>query len=154
MRCPGVCGMLLLAALVCGCGGESDAPSLVAATGTVLYNDKPISGADVTFMVEGSPIASGTTNAEGKFTISTGGRPGAPIGKAKVGITKAAATAAGGGDMKPEDLMKMSTENMGKTVEPPKPELPVNYGTPESSGLTAELDKDGTKNVFEFRLVD
>ena len=78
MRCRWTFGLLCSASLLAGCGGESDAPNLVAATGSVFYKDKPIAGANVTFMVEKAPLAMGTTNAEGKFVISTGGRPGAP----------------------------------------------------------------------------
>lgn len=144
----------VVASLICGCGGVSDEPDLVAATGTVLYNDSPVSGATVTFIVENAPIATGLTNAEGKFVMSTGGRPGAPLGNAKVGIAKSSSVAAMAGDPKPEDMMKMAAENMGKNVQAPPPEVPLKYGKPEGSGLTATLDKDGSKNVFEFRLVD
>ncbi|MEJ7592318.1 MAG: hypothetical protein WKF77_12275 [Planctomycetaceae bacterium] len=149
--------MILASVFLAGCsGGESDAPNLVAANGTVLYKDQPIAGATVTFVVEKSPLATGTTNAEGKFTITTGGRPGAPLGNAKVGVSKAApAVSAMGGEMKPEDLVKMSAESMktgGAAVA--EPEIPIKYGNPETSGLTAVLDADGSKNVFEFRLQD
>ncbi len=146
-----------LSCLVClvalaGCGGSSDAPSLVAASGTVFYKDAPISGAVVTFEVEKAPLAVGTTNPEGKFTITTGGRPGAPLGTAKVGIIKAGAqkdmTA-----MKPEDMRKMQMESGGNTPMA-EPEIPLKYGDPQKSGLTAALDADGAKNVFEFRLQD
>lgn len=154
MRQLGSLAVLMLALFVGGCGGVSDEPDLVAATGTVFYNDKPVSGATVTFVVEKSPLSTGLTNAEGKFVMTTGGRPGAPFGNAKVGIAKATSMAAMGGDPKPEDMMKMAAENMGKNTAAPAPEVPLKFGTPEGSGLTATLDKDASKNVFEFRLVD
>lgn len=154
MKFSGICWVVLLTACIGGCGGVSDAPDLVEATGTVLYNDAPVSGANVTFIVEGSPISTASTNAEGKFVMTTGGRPGAPLGNAKVGISKAPPTSVTGGEPTPEDMAKMAAANMGKSVEPPAPEVPLKYGNPAGSGLTATLDKDGAKNVFEFRLVD
>jgi len=136
-----------------GCGGASDAPRLVAASGTVFYKDAPVSGAVVTFEIEKSPIAVGTTNAEGKFTVTTGGRPGASLGAAKVGIIKAGAAEQDMTSMKPEDMKAMQMKNAGSTPMA-EPEIPVKYGDPLKSGLTADLDKDGSKNVFEFRLQD
>jgi hypothetical protein len=145
--------LLLLAAAMVGCAGSDDAPSLVAATGTVFYEDKPVAGATVTFQVENAPISTGLTNAEGKFTMTTGGRPGVPLGPAKVGIAKVTATQQDMTAMKPEDMQKMQMQNKGVTPMA-KPEIPEKYGNPEKSGLVATLDADGGKNVFEFRLVD
>lgn len=149
------CLLALSLAVFAGCsGGASDDPDLVPASGTVLYKDKPVAGADVTFVIEKSPLAMGTTNAEGKFVLTTGGRPGAPFGNAKVSVTKTASGAVGKSDPTPEDMMKMAQQTVGKKVEPPKPEIPTKYSDPSESGLTAALDKDGSKNVFEFRLQD
>lgn len=145
------CSVCLIAMI--GCGSGSDGPSLVTAGGTVFYKDAPVSGAVVTFEVEKSPIAVGTTNADGKFTITTGGRPGAPLGAAKVGITKAGAAQQDMTSMKPEDMRAMQMKGGGSTPIA-KPEIPLKYGDPGKSGLTATLDADGSKNVFEFRLQD
>lgn len=150
-------GVLAMTSVLCcwGCtGGGSDGPKLVPATGTVYYNDKPIAGATVTFMVEKSPIATGITNAEGKFVLSTGGRPGAPLGEAKVGIAKAGAAAEDRKQMTPEDMAKMAQQQMQMRTPEPKPEIPLKYGNPETSNLVASLVADGAQNVFEFRLVD
>lgn len=145
------CLFIVICLFGAGCSG-SDAPSLVPASGTVLVNDKPVADANVNFIVEGKPLAIGVTNSEGKFSITTGGRPGAPLGKAKVTISKTSSTGnASNPSMKPEDMMKMQKANNGATpgvVE----EIPGKYGVPETSGLEADLDSDGAKNVFEFRL--
>ena len=156
MRHFGFFGTICASAILAGCGGVSDNPDLVGATGTVLYKDKPVSGATVTFVIEKSPLAIGMTNEEGKFIMSTGGRQGVPLGNAKIGITKASAVVtATGGEMKPEDLAQMSEEKMTVGVtEPPAPEIPLKYANPEKSGLKTTVDPDASKNVFDFRLYD
>jgi transcriptional regulator of nitric oxide reductase len=130
--------------VLCGCGGETDAPDLVAATGSVFYQDKPISGATVTFIVQGAPIATAFTNA-------TGGRPGAPLGSAKVAIVKESASASELAGMTPQDMADMAAKGKMKLYDA-KEEIPAKYSNPDKSGLVATLDKDGDKNVFEFKL--
>ncbi len=138
-----------------GCGGgEADAPSLALVTGTVTFKGKPISGADVTFSVKGKPLAIGQTDADGKFTLTTGRRFGAPIGKAKVGISKRGENPDFKADMKPEDMAKMAKMNKGAPVKMPKPVIPLKYGDPEVSKLEADIGADGSKNVFKYDLVD
>ncbi|MEZ5944552.1 MAG: hypothetical protein R3C18_24450 [Planctomycetaceae bacterium] len=146
--------VLLASTLVLvGCGGgPSDAPTLVPATGTVYVNDEPIMGANVTFQVAGAPLATGTTNAEGKFVMTTGGRPGAPLGDAKVGIAKVTAQQQDTVNMTPDDMRNMQMDNNGTTPGLTE-EIPQKYGNPASSGLTATLSTDGAQNDFEFRLV-
>ena len=146
--------VLLAGTILAGCGGgASDAPELVAVTGTVLYKDKPVSGADLTFVVEGKPLANGSTNAEGKFIMSTGGRSGAPLGKAKVGIVKRASDGEEKPSMNPADMAKMAQQSKG-VIKMPKPEIPLKYGNPDTSKLQADISADATKNVFEYRLAD
>ena len=149
-----LCFAFLLTAVV-GCGGGETGPTLVPATGTVYYKDQPLSGAIVTFQIEGAPLATGTTNASGEFSITTGGRPGCPLGDAKVGIVKTSEEASDMMTMKPEDMQKMAEEGMASGgSQGPKNEIPTKYGNPKSSGLVATLDANGDSNVFEFRLVD
>ncbi len=138
---------------IAGCGGGAeDAPELAPATGTVYLDDKPLEGAIVTFVVEGKPLATATTDAEGKFTMTTRGEPGAPIGSAKVGIVKHAGGDAGGGneELTPEDMIKMA--EAGEIDKEVKSEVPDRYGNPETSGEQVTVDADGSKNVYEFRL--
>lgn len=146
--------LVLLICVVAGCGGGApDAPTLVSAKGTVYYKDEPLMGAVVTFAVEGAPLATGTTNALGEFTITTGGRPGCPLGDAKVGITKMTEYSVETTTMSPEQMRTMQMESKGGDAGP-KSEIPEKYGNPAGSGLVATLASDGDQNVFEFRLVD
>ena len=155
MRIQKFIAVLVAGTILGGCGGgASDAPELVAVTGTVLYKDKPVSGADLTFVVEGKPLANGSTNAEGKFIMSTGGRSGAPLGKAKVGIVKRASDGENKtSSVTPADMAKMAQQSKG-VIKMPKPEIPLKYGNHDTSKLQADISADATKNVFEYRLAD
>lgn len=151
----GVC--LAASAALAGCGGEGG-PALSPVKGVVKYNGNPVQGASVSFAYEDGQLAVGSTDASGSFTLTTNGRPGAPLGAAKVGVNKADA-AAGGQDMttmKPEDMQKMQMEMAKRGAQAnAKPALPVKYQNPAKSGLTAEVAAGGAeKNSFEFNLVD
>lgn len=142
-------------ALCAGCSGEtSKAPKLVPAKGAVKYQGKPIVAATVLFNPTDGTPAMGMTDNEGNFTVTTGGRPGALIGKHKVIITKASTGADGKSrtDMKPQDMEKMVKE--GVSFAPPKSEFPVRYTTLSGTNLEADVSADPASNVFEFNLVD
>lgn len=159
-----ICGAFAVRKLCCllgllfiiGCGGTPSGPVLVPATGTVLFKGKPISGATVSMTGEKGQLSTGFTDSEGKFRMTTGGRPGVPVGKAKVGITKAAATPTK--DVKkltPEDMLNMQKSGGGVATElVAKSEIPEKYADVDKSGLEAVVDKDGKNNVFEFVLVE
>ena len=144
-------------AVFCGCGGSSG-PVLSTVTGTVLYQNKPISGATVTMISEKGLISNGFTDKDGKFRMTTGGRAGVPVGSAKVGVVKMSAPAAAPTDlksMKPEDMARMQKAGGGVAKElTPKSEIPLKYADPAKSTLVAVVDRDGSKNVFEYILVE
>ena len=97
------------------------------------------------------------TDNDGKFRMTTGGRPGVPVGLAKVGILKMAGNAATVDikNFKPDDMKNMQISGGGVAKDlVPKSEIPAKYSKPEESKLTAAVDKDGKKNVFEFILVE
>jgi hypothetical protein len=147
--------IILFSLALTGCGqGVSDAPKLAECKGKVTYNGNPVAGANITFIVEKRPIATGTTNANGEFLMTTGGRKGAPVGTAKVGIIKSAKQDAPTQDMKPDDMRKMQIDQMGKKDANAKPEIPTKYANATTSGLTAEISENITENDFVFPLVD
>jgi len=85
-----VCAMLLVA----GCGPSR--PKVAKVTGTVTMNGKPVEGATVAFFpqnevtpgVGGGRMASGVTDAQGKFKLMTfEPGDGAVLGKHKVTVT-------------------------------------------------------------------
>jgi hypothetical protein len=71
---------------LCGCGGGI---TLIPVSGEVQLDGKPLADCAVTFApVAGGPTASGTTDAQGVFQLSTINRPGAVPGKHRVALTK------------------------------------------------------------------
>jgi hypothetical protein len=146
---------LIAMATLCGCGG-SEGPALSPVSGTVLYKNKPITGATVTMISEKGMISNGFTDNDGKFRMTTGGRPGVPVGNAKVGIAKmSGSTTIDVKALKPEDMRKMQSEGGGVAKDlTPKSEIPVKYADPAKSKLVAAVNPDGKKNVFEYILVE
>ncbi len=124
-------------------------------TGTVTYKNAPLKAASIKFLPADGPMAVGMTDENGKFKLTTGGRPGAVIGPHKVAITKMTGgteAAAMPSSPKPEDMMKMQKENMGKKNTGPKSEIPEMYANPDSSKLTADVSSKGADNEFSFDL--
>jgi hypothetical protein len=140
-----VCGMFVIS----GCG---DGLGLKPTTGTVTYKGAPVEGANVTFVAESGPIGTGTTDASGKFTITTNGKPGAVVGKHGVMISKTSSNIEGmPANPTPEDMMKMGAKMGAKAGAISKDELPSKFGTTQGSGLTADVTADGENN-FPFDL--
>ena len=149
--------MAVLCAAISGCGQDEGGPVLAEVSGTVNYQGKPLAGANVTMVSAAGHLSTGSTTSDGKFKMTTGGRLGVPIGKAKVGVSKVAASAANidVASMKPEDMQRMQIEGGGKAKDLiPKSEIPEKYAHPDKSGLVADVLADAKKNVFTFDLVD
>lgn len=148
-----ILGAVLLALECVGCGGGvSDAPKLVPAHGSVTYNGRPLPGATVSFYPEKGPAAMASTDLEGKFTLTTGGRSGVVHSKCKVTITKIEGPVLPMTNPTPEDMKKMYQG--GTTPQGPKSLIPEKYANPATSGLEADVSEEGSKNDFVFPLVD
>jgi hypothetical protein len=127
----------LLLVLLAGCGQSG--PELAPAQGVVLLDDRPLSDAAVTFQpVDGGPVASGVTDAKGRFSLQTTNRPGALVGEHRVTIVK----------------QEMSGINPDGTAGPGGMQIewktPEKYARPETSPLTATV---GGSEAFRFELV-
>lgn len=135
-----------------GCGGPAQ-PKLYPATGTVTWKGAPLADATVSFVPAVGAPSDGKTDAQGKFTIMTNGKPGAPAGACKVAVSKFAGAAPSmPSSPTPEDMMKMYEKKKKGEVE--KGEIPAKYGRPDTSGFAAEVSTDGAKNVYSFDLKD
>ena len=141
----------VVGAVVAGCGGPA-MPKVYPATGTVTYKGEPLADATVSFVPSVGAPSDGKTDAQGKFTIMTNGKPGARAGACKVTVSKFAGASSMPAAPKPEDMMKMYEKKKKGEVE--KGEIPAKYGRPDTSGLGAEVTTDGAKNVFNFDLKD
>jgi hypothetical protein len=68
---------LLLTLVSLGCGGSAGGTTIVPVSGRVLMDNKPLEHASVQFTPESKtageagPLAVGTTDAEGRFTLKT-----------------------------------------------------------------------------------
>jgi len=152
---------LVAVSMLClvGCGGGDDGPKLVAAGGTVKYNGAAVDGATVTLVFDGGQTSSGTTGKDGTFTLTTNGRAGVPVGKAKVTVAKVIGAAAEmPANPKPEDMAKMMQKMAGKqgnldAIPKSKNELPEKYNDLKGSGLSADIPAAGVKDLL-FDLKD
>jgi hypothetical protein len=146
-----IVGLLLVAAVGCGSGGTP--PRTLAPTkGVVKYKGEPVAGATVLFSPAVGTPGNGMTDDAGNFVITTGGRPGAEIGKAKVMISKPASGSGVRPDMTPKDMEEMV--KAGKSLAPAKDPIPTRYAAEKTSPLEADVAPEGESNVFEFNLVD
>ena len=114
----------------CGDGGPAQHP----AAGTVRFADgAPVAGAVVEFLpTGGGPAARGKTDADGAFTLSTGGEPGAVAGPHRVGVSRTVLM----------DGMGSHVRHMAnRQVVPPR------LASPATSGLTETVSDEG-ENAF------
>ena len=154
--------LLLLVGLlvgIAGCGGEGG-KKLAPVQGTVKYNGNPVAGASISFLFDnGAEVAAGSTDPSGKFTLTTGGRSGAPIGSAKVVVSKitGGATAVTNTEqMTPDDMRKMQMAAQANPADAaPKNELPAKFADQKTTPLVANVVAgSATENSFEFNLTD
>ena len=82
-----VLGLCLLVCVVAGCNRSG--LNLAYVDGVVTYNGQPVQNAGVIFKPESGPFAMGTTDAEGKFTLTTANHAGAIVGRIGWGFPKA-----------------------------------------------------------------
>lgn len=139
-----ICVSLTALLLLVGCG-RSDRPALYPATGTVTYEGKPLAGASVTFFPESGMVAVGSTDDAGNFSLKTQGVAGASAGSFRVVVTAVEQSRS----MTAEEMEKLSDAERKKIF---KSLIPIKYGDPNASELTASVSAD-RPNEFTFTLV-
>lgn len=130
--------LFLVTCLTLGCFGyRPDLPPTERVTGTVTLDGQPVANARVQFVpdklkgTEGA-MASGTTDAEGKYELFTSTVKGAIVGHHKVSVEARA---------QPKDEFDTLPELL----------TPAVYGDHATSGLTAEVVA-GEANVVDLSL--
>jgi hypothetical protein len=135
-----------------GCSGGPKIPKTVTVRGKVMYQDKPLAGAEVGFIpkAEGKEVlaARGTTNQAGEFTLKTfvdaqNDLSGATPGEFVVVVSK----------VETMDDEKMREEFAANPAMELKKLVPTKYTDPKESTLTATVTDSGPNN-FEFKLED
>lgn len=140
--------------VLAGCGEKG--PDLIPVSGTVTLDSKPVEGATVVFNPQGSSLAAeGKTDAQGKFTLKTQGKPGAVVGEHLVTVARLTGgekkdAAMSEDEAKKATMQMMDPEKMKKMQEEGvKSDLPEKYTDPKKSGLTAKVEA-GKPNTFTF----
>ncbi|MEO1998058.1 MAG: carboxypeptidase-like regulatory domain-containing protein [Planctomycetaceae bacterium] len=153
--------MLLVVMFVsAGCSEDVERPVTVPVTGTVMYKQKPVDGATVSFMAEGaSRAASGVTDAEGKFVLSTfAANDGALIGEHVVTVSKLTAQAEAAGDPTanmndPSKLTQVWEQSKDADLAAVKTLLPEKYANANTTPLKEKVSETG-ENTFILQLTD
>lgn len=133
------CLCLLFAGII-GCGSQR--PATVQVKGTVTFKSEPVEGAAILFTRENGPPATGETDAEGVFTLTTfEPRDGAVPAEYSVAITK----------MESASPLEGDSRIPVKSDKPPRSLLPRKYSDPRTSDLK-ETVTPGAPNEFAFEL--
>jgi ABC-type phosphate transport system substrate-binding protein len=155
----------LLVLVLAGCGNQDSRFSRVE--GTVTYNGQPLEGAVVSFQPvaqDGVP-ASGTTDANGRFSLTSvgaaGGGTGAMPGEYVVAISKRDTPppdpdqeAYDRGDITYDELQtRLSARDSQARGATRRSLIPERYSTGRTSDLTATV-VSGRNSPFVFDLVD
>ena len=131
---------LLSAMIVAVQGCSRSGPEFAPAGGLVTLDGKPLADAGVMFTpVRGGPVASATTDHDGRFTLRTLTNDGALVGEHAISVSKGHTEVTQVANS-PMPLMRYI------------PELPQKYTRRETSELTATVDADASKNDFALAL--
>jgi len=131
---------IIIAVCLAGCGSKE--PPLFEGSGSVSYRGETVPQANVVFISEdGGSMSIGITDDQGKFTLTTRGRPGALAGSYKVGVAAVR--------LKGPVFPGMTEEQILANEEVV---IPRRFGNAKLSGLTASIGEDPTQNVFQFNL--
>lgn len=126
--------LVLLLPWLAGCGN-----GLVSVSGTVRLDGKPVAEAGVVFHpVEGGAPASGVTDAQGRYQLSAGSRPGALAGEYRVTVSKQRTSGIGENELPLPGGIKIQLL------------VPQKYGNPQTSPLRATVGRGSANHDFDL----
>lgn len=144
MRVSVVAMMLVVSPLViAGCSVEKF-PETYPVTGILTFEDKPVEGASISLVPKGmgGHSAGATTDAEGKFSVTTyfsaqAVHEGAASGEYAITVSKKSVQAVpeGTDSEDPQELMAAFMKN-----GPPKDLLPITFQSPETTTLSVSVN--------------
>jgi hypothetical protein len=126
-------------------GCTSSGPPLHPVEGKATLDGKPMSGGTVSLFVEGQQgnvSPSGEIRSDGTYTISTNGKPGAPLGKYKVVLAPALPTGGDPAQMKQPGAFKPMTIQS----------LPPKYLDQRSTPLVIEVVANPSPGAYDLKL--
>jgi len=134
-----------------GCGGPK-VKGLVSVQGTVTYKGEPLEGAAICFAPEefetGDRLATGKTDAQGKFELRTIGELGVLPGEYVVVVIKNEVSSA-------KHAPSLDSKASRSRPKPPeiKSLIPKRYNDPKTSRLSVTVEKSGLKD-WRLEIVD
>lgn len=140
------CGLAWAVAAVglIGCGGD---PTVAKVSGTVALDGEPVEGASVIFSpIGGGRPATGQTDAEGNFQLSTyGSSDGALIAEHEVAVVKVEESRTAKayipeGEEPPEDIRDAPSGDLG-TGGRVKYLVPMKYAIGKTSGIKLQVER-------------
>ena len=132
--------LLIVTSTLLGCSGN-DGPQIATVAGRITWEGKPLADAGVAFTPEKGPVAIGTTDEEGRFTLSTQGREGAVLGAHRVTVQAFEAPPPG----------KKAVSDSGERLIELASRIPIKYGNLRESGLQANVTDNGNDFTFELK---
>ncbi len=156
---------IFLTFLSLGCGGGAEHPELIPVTGTVMYLDCPVAGAEVSFFAAGAPrAASDITDADGKYSLSMfepndgtmSGENIITVSKLEGGQAAATTSTPASGPPDPAQLANMAQQRMegggAAAASGPQFLVPEKYSKRETTPLKETIS--AANNKIPIQLVD
>ena len=145
IRCFLLCSLMSCVLGAVGCDtdyGTSELVDTVPVSGVLTYQGKPLEYYQVVLMpVDGTRVAVGVTDAQGKFKLGTNdGGDGAPPGEAKIAVSFVG----------PPSMTEPGTEQAiddPSKLPKPKVKIPAKYADPATSGLTQNVPPGGLADL-------
>ncbi len=130
------------ALLISFTGCSDDSLPLVEVTGAITYRGKPVPNANITFSPQQGPMATGVSDAQGHFSLTTSGRAGAVPEAAKVSVVAV------------EEIRSLPpSEEHPEGLSETRSLIPAKYSLIATTPLDVQVGETG-ENHFDFQLAD